>query len=359
MGQAQAPLHATRHLNVVAGVACIGTPVLTGGMFFAGRGSEMAGQVSRPRGVASLRAGGRVAEADRRYNRFRMDQEPPPASVGPVAPPTQAVRRIGCVSYLNARPLIEGLDDGDEPTVRFDVPARLLSDLESGEVDIALCPVIDYHRSHVPLVIVPAGGIGCAGTTLTVRLFSRVPLERVRQVYVDSESHTSVVLLRVLLAERYGLRPELVTYHAREQVAGHRLTDPPETMLLIGDKVVTDSPRAIEYPHQLDLGQAWHEMTGLPFVFAVWMTRQGVSLGDLPQRLIAQRRANCRRITAIADRDAPRHGWPRDLARQYLGQILRYAVDERELEAIARFSALAAAHRLIDENRPLEVHPMV
>lgn len=278
-----------------------------------------------------------------------------PAATGNTAS-SQAARRIGCVSYLNARPLIAGLDTGEEPRVRFDVPARLLADLEAGDVDIALCPVIDYHRARTPLVVVPVGGIGCAGTTLTVRLFSRVPIERITRVHADSDSHTSVALLRVLLAERYGLRPELVSYHAREQVAEHRLTEPPETMLLIGDKVVADSPRAIEYPHQLDLGQAWRETMGLPFVFAVWMARRGSDLGELPRLLDTQRRVNAERIDAIAERDAPRHGWPRELAREYLGGIMRYTIGPRELEAIERFGTLAAQHGLIPAPRPLEVH---
>ena len=269
-----------------------------------------------------------------------------------------ATRRLGCVSYLNAKPLIEGLTDGADPSVRFDVPARLLADLEAGDVDLALCPVIDYHRAARPLTMVPAGGIGCAGSTLTVRLFSRVPIEQVRAVHADTDSHTSVALLRIVLAEQYGLQPELIAYHAREQVADHRLTASPETMLLIGDKVVTDSPKAIEYPHQLDLGEAWHALTGLPFVFAIWMAPADAPLGDLPAILDAQRRANADQLQTIVDRYAARHGWPRDLALHYLGSVLRYEIDAPALQAIERFGALAAQHGLIAAQRPLNIHKL-
>ncbi|MFW6059853.1 MAG: menaquinone biosynthetic enzyme MqnA/MqnD family protein [Phycisphaeraceae bacterium] len=275
---------------------------------------------------------------------------------------TPAARCVGCVSYLNAKPLIEGLDEiGDEaarPQVRYDVPARLLADLESGEVTIALCPVIDYFRAARPLAIVPAGGIGCMGRTLTVRLFSRVPIERIDAIHADTDSHTSVALLRVLLAEMHNIQPELIDYHAREHVAGHRLADAPEAMLLIGDKVVTDSPLAAAYPHQLDLGEAWHQLTGLPFVFAVWMALRGAELGDLPQRLVTVRQRNGARIATIVDRYAQRHGWPRDLATEYLRDILRFAVGDRELTAIRRFADLAARHGLIEEARPLSMHPI-
>ncbi|MFW6031962.1 MAG: menaquinone biosynthetic enzyme MqnA/MqnD family protein [Phycisphaeraceae bacterium] len=248
-------------------------------------------------------------------------------------------RRVGCVSFINAKPLIEGLAGGPDPEVRFAVPAELLGKLEAGEVDLALCPVID-----------PAGGIGCRGTTLTVRLFSRVPIDRITRLHADRDSHTSVALAQVLLHRLHRLRPEMVPYQAREATG-----EPPESMLLIGDKVVTSSPRAIEYPHQLDLGEAWHELTGLPFVFAVWMARKDAELGDLPDRLARQRERNAGRVEQIARRYAAGHGWPAPLATRYLGEILRYEVGEAELEAIERFSREAAALGLIERARPLRV----
>jgi chorismate dehydratase len=264
--------------------------------------------------------------------------------------------RVGCVSFINAKPLIEGLGDDGTCDVAFDVPSRLLEDLQAGEVDVALCPVIDFFKSETPLEIVPVGGIGCEGPTLTVRVFSQVPLSKIETVHADTDSHTSVMLMRVLLARKFGLRPKLIDYHAREHVAGHRLVELPGTMLLIGDKVVTDSPAAVRYPHQLDLGEAWNEMTGLPFVFAVWMTRPGTDLGDLPRRLEQQRLANATRIKAITDRYAGPHGWPADLAEEYLGRLLRYGVGGRELEAIERFGAMAHELGLLPDVRPLRLY---
>jgi len=245
--------------------------------------------------------------------------------------------RIGCVSFLNARPLIDGLDGRDDLSVRYDVPSGLLADLESGEVDLALCPVIDYQRSTQPLVVVPAGGIGCKGPTLTVRLFSRRPFDQVTRLAADTDSHTSVALARVILRERFGVDAAIDDFDARHA----RGTDS-DTMLLIGDKVVTAAPPECEYPHTLDLGQAWHEATGLPFVFAVWMARRGAELGDVPRLLAGQRARNAGRIDAIAQRHAPPIGWPIDVARQYLGHLLRYRVGARELQAMQLFWSKAA-----------------
>lgn len=267
---------------------------------------------------------------------------------------------VGCVSFLNARPLIEGLADAapDQPLqLRLDVPSALLADLEAGQVDIALCPVIDYYRSRRDLTIVPVGAIGSAGPTLTVKLASRVPIDRIDTVHADTDSHTSVALLQVVLHARHGRRPHLVAYNAREQTVGHRLVEPPESVLLIGDKVVTPGAGPARYPHELDLGEAWHDLTGLPFVFAAWMARSGARLGPLPAMLAESRARGLAAIDRIVRRDAPPLGWPADLARHYLGSLLRYDIGPPELRAIEHFARLAHALGLIDAPRPLRCRP--
>lgn len=266
-----------------------------------------------------------------------------------------STRRIGCVSYLNAKPLIDGLDTRPGNDVRFDVPSRLLADLQSGDVDVALCPVIDFFASSTPLEIVPSGGIGCNGPTLTVRIFSRTPIADITAVHADTDSHTSVALMRVLLAERYGLKPAVIDYDAREHVAGNRLADRPAAMLLIGDKVITSAPSASEYPFSIDLGGEWRALTGLPFVFAVWMCREGAALGDTAAELTQARVANASRIDAIVKRYASAHGWPEDVAKTYLGRLLRFEVGPREIDAIERFGALATKVGAIPQARALKI----
>lgn len=264
--------------------------------------------------------------------------------------------RVGCVSYLNALPLIDGLDDEPGVSVRTDVPARLLSDLESGEVDLALCPVIDFFTSESDLVFVPVGGIGCEGPTLTVRLYSRVPVDQITTLHADTDSHTSVALSQVLLKELFGVRPRMVDYNARERVAEGRIEEAPEAMLLIGDKVVTGSPLAVQYPHQLDLGEGWHELTGLPFVFAMWLARAGTDLGDLPAMLSARLEANLPQRLLIAERYAEAHGWPSELAEHYLVDVLRYRVGRLEMEAVARFGRYASGLGLGRSDREVRIY---
>jgi chorismate dehydratase len=238
--------------------------------------------------------------------------------------------RVGAVSFLNSKPLLFGLESDAGVELTLDVPARLLDGLSGGRLDVALLPVIDYQRQSA-LCIIPSGGIGCDGPTLTVRIFSPVPIERIDSLGCDPDSHTSVALAQVILAERYGIRPRI---------------DPLGTArLLIGDKVVTNEPAGM--PHQLDLGAAWKELTGLPFVFAVWTAREGVELGDLPLRLDSARRAGMEHLDEIVREHAVPRGWPAGLARKYLSDYLRFEIGPRQLTAIQRFYDLAAAHGII------------
>lgn len=262
---------------------------------------------------------------------------------------------IGCVSFLNTRPMIHGLDGRDDITLKPDVPSRLLGGLESGKVDLALCPVIDYQRSKTPLQVVPVGCIASPARTLTVRLFSRVPFDKATVVHADTDSHTSVALLRVIL---HGVFSRDVTVKPWPAVAacGFVGDEDVQTLLLIGDKVITSPPPADQYPHELDLGEAWNRWTGLPFVFAVWMAKQDADLGDVPAILNAQRQTNESHLDAIVKQYAVPLGWPPDLARQYLGGMLRYEVGRPQLEAMQLFWRKAAELKLIDEIRPLVLH---
>jgi chorismate dehydratase len=257
------------------------------------------------------------------------------------------------VSYLNAKPLIDGLDLGVAEVV-LDVPSALLGRLLDGEVDVALCPVIDYFSEAAEsagLRLVPVGGIGCDGPTHTVKLFAKVPLERVRSVVLDTDSHTSVALLKVLMGE---VGREEVRY---ERAGGAKPRAAFDAVLLIGDKVVTDAPDAGAYPHVVDLGAAWREMTGLPFVFATWLARANVALGDLPGALRRLRVRNHGKRADIALRYAAGHGWPVGAATDYLTHVLRYDVDGRAMEAIGRFGRLAVDSGAASRWRDLVVHP--
>jgi predicted solute-binding protein len=271
--------------------------------------------------------------------------------------------RIACVRYLNTVPLIEGLDKAAGVTLIPCVPSTVAGLVAAGDADVGLASLIDAAASEVPLALVPAGMIGCDGPTLTVRLFSSVPLGQVTAVHADTDSHTSVVLCQVLLSRLFGVRPRMIAFDARERIpvrapgpTGALEDSWPQTLLLIGDKVVTDSPPAVRYSHQLDLGEAWKKLTGLPFVYAMWMCRE--SEADSPKIALAaalldrQRRHNATRLDWIVSTRAAEHRWPIDLARTYLTGYLRFQVGPRERQAAALFLEEAAALNLAPRAHP-------
>ncbi|MEM6553730.1 MAG: menaquinone biosynthesis protein [Planctomycetota bacterium] len=258
--------------------------------------------------------------------------------------------RVGCVSYINAKPLIDGLDGCD---LELGVPSLWADRLVGGDVDVALCPVVDYFTAADRLRILPVGMIGCEGPTLTVKVFSRVPIDRIGTLALDGDSHTSVVLVRLLLEALYGVTPERLPLDRRDEA---------DAVLLIGDKVITAAPDRVGYPFEMDLGEAWHRMTALPFVFALWMVRADAAAGQVSvagRALEARRESNAGRIGAIAGRYAAGHGWPVELAEEYMRRVLKYAVDERALLAVRRFAELAGERGLLPggwgERLPLDV----
>jgi chorismate dehydratase len=253
--------------------------------------------------------------------------------------------RIGSVSYLNARPLIYNLENRPDVRLTLEVPSRLLDGLREDRFEVALLPVIDYQRLKGSTII-PAGGIGSDGETLTVRIFSRVPVARIATLACDPDSHTSVALARIILSRRYGLRPEF-----RDLSRASGAAD--EARLLIGDKVVCEEPHG--FAHQLDLGREWKLMTGMPFVFATWMACKNADAGGLFRLLEEARITGLAHVEQIIQKHALVRGWSAALARQYLTHNLKFDVGERELEAIRLFHAMAGEEGLVSPVRELKV----
>lgn len=272
------------------------------------------------------------------------------------APSTNPPVRLGVVSYINTLPLIDGLERLHGVELTRHVPARLEALLQEGAVDMALCSSVDYQRSATPLEIVPVGMLGCAGPTLTVRLYARVPLAEVRTLAADMESHTSRALAQLLL-RRMGARHTEVEYDRR---TGPR-APAADALLLIGDKVVNDAPAPGEWTHELDLGEAWHAWTGLPFVFAAWMVRADLAgerrerVRTLARVLDHQRRHNRERLGDIVFRESAAHGWPAPLAERYLGELLSFALDAEALRGLERFHAECESAGLIARRQPVRL----
>lgn len=246
--------------------------------------------------------------------------------------------RIGAVSFLNTRPLVHGLQSGSDYALSFDSPSNLAEKLRLGEIDVGLLPIVEHLRG-IGDSFVPGIGIASNGPVRTVKLYSRVPFESVREVAVDNRSRTSVALLRILLAERYGVTPDFFSFRAdlKAMLQDH------DAALVIGDDAFRDDGA----PHIWDLGAAWHELAGVPFVYAVWVMRDGVDrdrVGKLLHEALDSGRAH---LEDIAQQAAAQHGQPAPVLLAYLRDTLHYALDERDVQGIETFQRFCLRYNLI------------
>lgn len=268
--------------------------------------------------------------------------------------------RLGAVSYLNTLPLVEGLGKLSDVALTLTAPARLIDLLMEGAIDAGLISLIDAQRAAAPLALIPVGMIASDGPTMTVRLFSARPIEQIRRVGVDADSHTSVALLRLILSRAFGVRPSImeldIESHFSRSGADESKQDEFDAVLIIGDKVVTSVLTAERYPHQIDLGEQWKALTGLPFVYAMWMCRadqaQEPWVATVGAVIDRQRRHNATRLDWIVGARAGLRGWKRERARAYLGSSLQYEVTDRHREAVEKFFELCAQDGLIEHLRP-------
>ena len=258
--------------------------------------------------------------------------------------------RVGAVNYLNTKPLIYELDRlAPRINLSLDVPSRLADQLAVGELDVALIPAIEYFRSG-QYSVVPDIAIASRGPALSVTLFSRVPWARICRVALDEGSRTSAALCQVILAKRHGVTPERVplpmTATAEEADA--------DAVLLIGDRAMRACLPGFD--HAYDLGQEWHEWTGLPFVYAFWAVRPGVDLDGADEALRQAKQRGIERIGAIAHREAPRLGLDAGFCRRYLTNIIHFDFGPREQAGLHHFYMLACELGLARRGLNLEYY---
>lgn len=243
--------------------------------------------------------------------------------------------RVGAVSYLNTKPLIYGLRDfAPDVDLVLDYPSKLADSLAAGKLDVALIPSIEFFQDPT-YTIVSDACIGCRGPVLSVKLFSRVPLEEIRTLALDEGSRTSAALTRILLKERFGIEPE------REPLPlGNDLRDSQaDAVLLIGDRAMHSQKG--KFAAVWDLGDEWCRWAELPFVFAMWVARSGVDLGNLPQALEKARDAGVANLQKIATLEAAPLGLTVPECLGYLRDNLYFYLGPRELRGLNLYYQLA------------------
>ena len=236
---------------------------------------------------------------------------------------TMGALRIGSVKYLNARPLVEGLGG-----LVLDTPAGLVDRMRARELDVAMLPVVALFDDP-GCAAVRGAGVVARREAKSVLLIHDCPLREIRRVSLDPASRTSAMLLRLILERHEGLRPEYVEEG-----------EPADGRLLIGDRALSWWRQANRERH-VDLGAAWCARYGRPFVFAVWVVRQGApDAAGLAEALReARRKGEARREEYAAD----------ELERDYLTRVLSYDVGEDEIASVSLFQSELFGAGLIEQ----------
>lgn len=243
--------------------------------------------------------------------------------------------RIGAVRYLNTKPLIFGLADLMPDTeLVLDLPSRLADGLAQGALDVALIPSVEY-LGDPSYSIVSDACIACRGPVLSVKLFSRTPLADIRTLALDEGSRTSVALARILLHQRFDLRPSLQPLPIGATVADVSS----DAALVIGDRAM-HSPGGGPFAEVWDLGDEWVRWTGLPFVFAMWVARAGFDAAQVAGPLSAARDLGLASLETIAADEAAPLGLSRPQCVAYLRDNLYFYLGQREREGLERFRLL-------------------
>ena len=243
--------------------------------------------------------------------------------------------RIGCVKYLNARPLIYEWPG----EVVFDHPNKLCQQLAEGMLDVALVSSFEFLRNPI-YVLVDGICVSSHGPVYSVFLAYAGKLDEIDEIEVDPASQTAVNLLRCLLAEA-GLRPKLV---ARTPLIQRAVT-PRLAKFFIGDQAIRyreGSEAALRF---WDLGEEWEKLTHLPFVYALWLIRPEIaSPKPIADRLRACRDNNLRELDVVI---AAEKEFSPQFCAYYFHDCLAYHLGPREREGLSTFRRLCEKHRIL------------
>jgi chorismate dehydratase len=248
--------------------------------------------------------------------------------------------RVGCVKYLNARPLIRGWPGN----VEFDHPSALCQRLAKGELDVALVSSFEFLRNPI-YRIVDDVSISSDGLVYSVVVAHRGEFSKIEEIELDPASETAVNLLRCLLAE-LGLTPHLTG--GTSESAGL-----PRARLIIGDQAISFRQNHADSFQFWDLGEQWKKLTGLPFVYALWLIRPEVlDAKSIAQRLRGLRDENLADLTgAVADTVTDvahdKRAVTPDFLDRYYTEHLRFGFGTPEKQGLQTFADLCAKHGVL------------
>jgi chorismate dehydratase len=255
--------------------------------------------------------------------------------------------KISVVQYLNSVPLIWGMLHGRQQgkhELQFATPAHCADAVLDGSADIGTIPVIEYHRIN-NLQIISGIAIASKSRVRSVLLLSKVPIEKIQSVAVDTSSRTSVAFLRILLGKFYSRTVNLVPAAPRPE----EMLRGADSALVIGDPALTYRGSAQVY----DLAAEWKKFTGLPFVFAFWAGHADKNLSLCRKDFEESREFGLAHIDDIAAEYALKLNMHAAEVKVYLTENIDYSLDEENCKGLRLFFKLAREAGIIPVEKEL------
>jgi len=249
---------------------------------------------------------------------------------------------VAASTYLNSAPLVYSFSSGllaQNVTFLGDTaPSRCAELLERGEAAAALIPVIELER--IPhLIAVPDVAVASKFRVRSVILASKVPIETARRVALDSSSRTSQALVRILFERRYKARPEFIQRAPNPVTACANMFEDCDAALVIGDPAMRLEADHDAHLKVYDLATEWRDLTGLPFVFAVWAVREGARID--PEVFLQAKEEGLARREQIAEEYQPVLRLPKHELLDYLVNNVNYDLDEENKAGMAKYFEFA------------------
>ncbi len=238
--------------------------------------------------------------------------------------------RIGVVPYMNAKPLICELSQRTNLVeLTLEVPSLLPGMLNHDHIDVALIPSIEYFRNG-NYTIIPDVSISSTGAVESVKIFSKVPMQDIRTVALDKSSLTSCTLTKIIFHEVYHTSPQYTQWNNLYDIS--RIDT--DAALIIGDNAM----KVIDNGYiTLDLGQAWFEYTGLPFVYALWVVKKDRHIPGLNNLLKNAKETGIRLVKSIAAAESQRLQLSQERCLHYLTNSIRYNLGNEEIKGLQAF----------------------
>jgi len=261
------------------------------------------------------------------------------------------VVRLGAVGYLNARPLVFGLEQNPRFDVRYDIPSECARLLHAHEIDVGLIPSIEYLRGPQPYGFVPGPAVTSRGPVASVALYTRREPRDISVIAMDSSSRTSVALATILMRRRFDVTISGVPMAPQLEV----MLEHADAALIIGDTALF-LDHAAAGTQKIDLGDEWTATTGLPFVYALWAGWPDAVTSEDVAALQRARDAGVANVDTIAATHSPGDVARQSVVRRYLRDNIQYFLGCEEIEGLTTFYRYAAELGLASFDGDLRFH---